>query len=267
MNKMIVIALLSTASITASPAYANNQEKEGEIQNLNDTITKETPVTNTTDIDRIDINAGFDAIRKKAPQIALNKADAIIKRFEANKKDNANYTCTSGQTDTLNSLLGAALIAGQGEQTEGKTSTHAISYDICDAYFLKGFALIDLKKRNEALPSLQTAVKMDPDNTQYINELAEWYKGSRDWETSLSLFTKASETTDLSIEFMEDKKLSEKILDTRRCRSYRGIAFNHAEMKNWKKARKAAKACLKLIPNDPGSLGELKYIEANEGKK
>ncbi len=255
MKKIIYYAALPTLIFLTQAAWASDQEKDT-VQNLND-----------TNIDHSDLNDGFNAIRNKDPQTAFNKADAIIKRFEADEKDDVHYVCTSGTSDTLTGLLGFAVAANQGKQDKSKTSTNAVSIDICDAYSLKGFALIDLQRRDEALPSLQTAVKMDSDNTQYINELAEWYKGSKDWETSLSLFTLASNTNDLSIIFMDDKKLSKQILDARRCRSYRGIAFNHAEMKNWKKARKAAKECLKLIPDDPDSLRELEYIKQNKGKK
>ena len=116
------------------------------------------------------------------------------------------------------------------------TTTVAVSDYICSAYFVKGFALVDLRKRDEALPNLLTAVEMDPDNQHYLNEVGEWHKVGRDWKKSLEIFTTASEITDLSISLMQDKKQSKRIINMIRCRSYRGIAFNHAEMHNWDEA-------------------------------
>jgi Flp pilus assembly protein TadD len=99
-----------------------------------------------------------------------------------------------------------------------------------------------------------------------MNELAEWYKVGGDWKKSLEIFTAASETTDMAIASMEDKKMAKATLNDIRCRSYRGIAFNQVELKQWDKARIALKQCLALIPNDPKSKGELEYIKANTGK-
>lgn len=210
------------------------------------------------------LNAGFVALRSGDFQGAVARADTIITKFESSKELDSDYACTSGGADTLATLLGAAVAFDKG--TAEKSKRVAVSSAICDAYFLKGFALIDLKLRNEALPNLETAVAMDPDNQHYANELAEWYKSGRDWQKSLELFTLASEKTDLSIEMMDDKKEAKRITNQTRCRSYRGIAFNHVELEQWTEAKDALKKCLALIPNDPKSKGELEYIKSKTKK-
>lgn len=217
--------------------------------------------------DRAAIIAAYDAIQSQKFDVAVSKADLVIQSFEDGKQSDSVYRCASGSGDVVSTLLGAALGVDKGGVDEGKTTTVAVADDICSAYFVKGFALIDLGKRGEALPNLEMAVEMDPDNQHYLNELAEWYKAERDWEKSLEIFTKASETSDLAIVLMEDKKQATEISNATSCRAYRGIAFNHAEMRNWKKARSAIDKCLKLIPNDPRSQQELEYIKAQSGEK
>ncbi|WP_339824224.1 tetratricopeptide repeat protein [uncultured Parasphingorhabdus sp.] len=217
--------------------------------------------------DNAAVIAAFEAINAKQFELAISKANMVIKNFEDGKRSDSIYRCASGLSDNLNTLLGAALRLDQSDLDEGKSVTAAVSDDICSAYFAKGFALIDIGNRDEALPNLQMAVEMDPDNQHYMNELAEWHKVGRDWQTSLDIFTKASETNDLSIALMEDEKQSTEITNSMRCRSYRGIAFNHVEMGNWTDARSAIDECLKLIPDDPGSLQELKYIDAQSVEK
>ena len=230
-------------------------------------VTQPVSAKSETGDDRADINAAYDAIRGKKFETAISKADAIIDRFETGKQADSLYRCASGQADVLATLLVAAVKTDRGAQDQGKNKTIAVSDYICSAYFVKGFALVDLRKRDEALPNLQTAVEMDPDNQHYLNEVAEWHKVGRGWKKSLEIFTTASETTDLSILTMQDKKQSKQIINTIRCRSYRGIAFNHAEMHNWDEARSAIDKCLKLIPDDPGSKRELQYIAAQSSKK
>lgn len=214
------------------------------------------------------LDEAFSNIREGKFDDAVKKADLIINRFEAGKDPASNYMCASGGSDTLMNLLGVAIAAQKeaAKDDSGKSVTATISTTICDAYFARGFALVDLGQREQALPNFEMATKLDPDNQHYLNELAEWYKAGRQWQKSLELFTLASETTDFSVEAMDDKKQSKRILNDMRCRSYRGIAFNHVELKQWDNARTALKKCLKLIPGEPNSKAEMTYIEEHAGK-
>lgn len=194
----------------------------------------------------------------------VSKASRVIDRFEKEKDANSKYVCTSASPDLLVSLFSAI---SDNQKNDGTTShtVVALPNSICLAYFLKGFALVDMQQREEALPNLEMALKLDPDNQHYANELAEWYKIGGQWEKSLERFTVASEITDMSIATMEDQKQSSRRLNDMRCRSYRGIAFNHVELKNWTKARDAIEQCLKLIPGDPKSMAEIAYINSETG--
>jgi tetratricopeptide (TPR) repeat protein len=199
--------------------------------------------------------------------VAVAKTDEVITRFEARREADAGYNCTSGTTDTIGALLGAAVANGKGTAPPGRTKTYAISSDICAAYFMKGFALVDLNRRADALANFETAIAMDPDNDHFLNELGEWYKTGRQWQKSLEIFIKASETTDASLTSSDDKEGAARIATQRRCRSYRGMAFNYVEMAEWEKARAALEKCLAIAPGDAASLNEIKYIEENSRPK
>ncbi|MBK8373910.1 MAG: hypothetical protein IPN50_01230 [Sphingomonadales bacterium] len=216
------------------------------------------------DQDVADVAAAFKALEAHDFDHVLEKSGAVIGRFEARKEADTVYVCTSGGPDTIFAMTSAAL---EAQSADGKVAkTIAIADAICDSYFVKGFALIDLKRPAEALPNLEAAVALDPDNQHYINELAEWYKLSRNWNKSLELFTLASETSDFAIISMEDRKVSERITNQMRCRSFRGIAFNQVELQNWEEARTALQKCLTLNPDDAASKAELGYIQQQTGK-
>ncbi len=191
------------------------------------------------------ISEALDAINAGDFEQAAAKAQEVISRFEATRRPNARYACSSGPGDL------PAPVAD--------TTTITVSRALCTAHFLKGFVLIDLDRRDEAKPYLEAAVAMDPDNDHYANELGEWYKPARQWETSLEIFTRASQTNDQSLDLM-DKVEAERIRNERRCRSYRGIAFNQVELHQWDEARAALGKCLAIVPGDKFSEQELRYI-------
>ena len=223
--------------------------------------------TNSAEIDQQELDSAMAALRDGKLDETVAHSENIILRFEKRKAANTGYVCTNGQSDTLEALIGAASASFKEKPGDNlPPRTVAISHRICSAYFLKGFALIDLKRNQDALPFLEKAVEMDADNQHYLNELAEWHKTNRDWRKSLEIFTIASVTTDFAIATMKDATQRKALLDRRRCRSFRGIAFNHVELSEWEQARAAARKCLALIPDDKKSLDELAYIKERTGE-
>lgn len=219
----------------------------------------------SADPDALALQQAFDALNAKDFDRTVAKSQEVITRFEDRRQPDTRYTCTSGGPDTLTQLLGAA-VANDKQADKTITTTSAVSSDICNAYFLKGFALVDLGRHADALPNFETAIAMDPDNSHYLNEIGEWYKTDRQWEKSLAYFTRASETSDLSLDFLDDKAEAQRIRNDRSCRAYRGISFNQSELHRWDEARAALKKCLAIYPKDPGSLQELDYIAEQSGK-
>ncbi|NCP11350.1 MAG: hypothetical protein GW859_05240 [Sphingomonadales bacterium] len=220
---------------------------------------------NQTEQDKEAIVAAADAIHAGKPAEAVAEADTIISRFETGRDADAIYVCTNGTSDTLVQLIASAAVKDKQEDARSASTVTAVPSTVCDAYFLKGFAFVDLDKRSEALTNFQIAIAMDPDNTHYLNELGEWYKTERNWEKSLEIFTRASEIADLGLMDMEETEAAA-IRDRRRCRSFRGIAFNHVEMRHWKEAREALEKCLAIDPADIKSRQEMDFIEEQTAK-
>jgi len=51
------------------------------------------------------------------------------------------------------------------------------------------------------------------------------------------------------------------------CRALRGKGFDLVELHRYDEARAAYRGCLKLVPGEPKSLGELKYIDEVAARK
>jgi tetratricopeptide (TPR) repeat protein len=127
----------------------------------------------------------------------------------------------------------------------------------CDAYFMKGFALIDLNRISDAGPFLQKASDLAPLNAHFMNEYAEWYKTNRNWQKSYELFEKAKGIAEYSGESFRKEV---------EARSLRGMGFNMIEMGKLDDAEKMFKQSLKLLPGHKGSLSELQYIKEQRAK-
>ena len=125
------------------------------------------------------------------------------------------------------------------------------------ALFLKGFALIDLGRPDEAKPLLEKAVEMAPMNAQFLAELGEWHKTRRQWTEAYALFDRAADAAGIS---PEDLQRAEK------GRALRGMGFVLIEQGRLDEAEKLFRKCLKLNPNDQSARTELQYIREQKAR-
>src|SRR5690606_11354500 len=184
MLRLVRLFLAGTLGLIAAPAWAETRDEA----------------------DARVLEEAFEALSAKEYEPAIAKTGEIIARFEAERRANARYGCSAGPGDPPAAVEGATVIP--------------ILQLICTAYFLRGYALVDIGRRDEAGPDLEAAAAMDPDNDQFAAELGEWYKTQRQWEKSLEIFTRASQLIDRSLELeIEDKAEVQSIRNARRCRS------------------------------------------------
>lgn len=175
---------------------------------------------------------------------SLQLSETIISAYEAeySKSDKLIYCAENGEQIIL--LLARAVTQKKDGVTLDKTW--------CTALFLKGFALIDLNRSTEARPFLARAAEMAPLDAHFLNEYAEWFKSARQWQDAYDWFEKARDASQYSAaEFRNGQK----------ARSLRGMGFVTIELGDLEKASKLFKESLELMPNHPGALSELKYIE------
>jgi tetratricopeptide (TPR) repeat protein len=167
---------------------------------------------------------------------------------QAHRGETRQIYCARSPAESL-------LYAGMG--VEAKKDVLVLGPDWSMAVFLKGFSLIDLKRRDEARPFLERAVAMSPMNAQFLGELAEWHKNARAWGEASALFERAS----AAAEFSPDEFKSN---DKRR--AMRGMGFVLIEQGRLDEAEAMFRKVLEMEPNDAGAKSELQYIEDARAK-
>lgn len=186
----------------------------------------------------------WELIRDKKPAEAIVKLDRVIAAEASRHEDEGRQIyCAHSPAETL-MYTGMAAQAGKAAVVLDPTW--------CMAIFLKGFALIDLNRPDEAKPLFDRAVEMAPMNSQFLSELAEWHKTRREWGTAFTLFERSSAAAELS---NEENRIAHK------GRALRGMGFVLIEQGKLDEAERLFHQALALDPNDAGAKNELQYIE------
>lgn len=224
----VALALLAAAPAPAQPSAAPAAQEAAK-----------SPVDSAADL----IGAG-----KPAEAVAL--LDALIADQEKQRRGETRQGyCARSPAEALLYTVGAA---------NEKKAAVVLPQDACYSIFLKGFALIDLNRSDEARPWLEQAVAMAPSNAHFLGELAEWYKIRKDWPKSRSLFLRAVAASELS---PDNRKIFDK------GRAMRGLGYILIEEGKLDEAETLYRQCLKLDPNDDRSKRQLEYIAEHRGKK
>ncbi|MEO8001728.1 MAG: tetratricopeptide repeat protein, partial [Arenimonas sp.] len=121
------------------------------------------------------------------------------------------------------------------DSTSDKKDAATLYVAWAEAYFLKGYAYVELGQINEAKAALEQALYLTPQNANYMIELAEVSKLERDWGEAYRLYTQAEEATRFS-------PLDEKASDLSHAK--RGQAFVFIEQGKLNEAEKILKQCL-----------------------
>lgn len=151
--------------------------------------------------------------------------------------------CSYSREEVLAAMVGAA---------GAKQDAVAIGNGWCDALFIKGFALADLRRYAEAAPVMERLVALAPYHAQYLSELGYVYQQQRDWPRSYALYTRAR---DASAMVRDERRAYE------RGRALRGMGYALIEQGRWDEAEAIYRECLQLDPADPRALNELRYIQ------
>lgn len=175
------------------------------------------------------------------PAEAMALAEQIIASSERTypQRNDTVYFSAQSMPETLIYATMASAVKKNGVVTNGTWGT---------AYFLKGFALIDLNRGDEALPWLEKAVALAPMNAQYLAERAEWYKSRRKWNKALADFENARSGARLA---PDDAKVAWE------GRAIRGLAFVKIEQGKYDEAEKLLNEALRLNPADQRARADL----------
>ncbi len=180
------------------------------------------------------------------PGDALPLIDAVIAQEEKAHPAKNNLVYYSARS-MMEGILYGGIAATQNKNSD------ILNGDWSMAYFLKGFALIDLNRSPEALSWFDKAIALAPMNAHYLAERAEWYKSRREWDKAYEAFESASDAA----EFTEDDQKP-----TEKARALRGMAFSRIEQGRLDDAKGLLTQALKAKPGDEKVLQELDYIKS-----
>lgn len=196
------------------------------------------------------VSKAVGEIRKQNPAGVLPLVDPVIAALQEQQKEK-NAVCAD---DAAQSLALMIMQAAASDKLPKEQRRDAVTVDsaFCLAPFLKGFALIDLQRWDDAEPMLRLASESAPLSAQYRNEYAEWFKAMKQWQKAHDVFAEAYGLG----EFESDESAKK----FNQARALRGMGFTEIEMGDLDKAEESFKKSLKLLPDHEGAKSELQYI-------
>lgn len=133
-----------------------------------------------------------------------------------------------------------------------------VSSNWAQAYFLKAYALVEMRKLDEAKAALERALALSPRNSNYLSELAAIYLHKKEWSSALQAYQLAEAAAkDFSPPNIKDSELA---------RAWRGKGYVYVEQNRLDDAEKMYRQCLDLNKNDIKAINELRYIQKVKSK-
>lgn len=180
------------------------------------------------------------------PQLAVDKITPLLAGYERRYAGKPRPLCDVEPAET-------AAYAGKA----GKDYT-LVEGGWCIALWAKGFALIDLKQLDAAIPYLERSVALAPFHPHYLSELGYAYQEQRNWQRSYDLYARAADSA-----LRQDGDRRSKSLR----RAWFGMAYDMIEMGRLDEAETLFRKCLELTPGDQKVKDELQYISEQRAKK
>jgi tetratricopeptide (TPR) repeat protein len=194
------------------------------------------------------VDQAYNFIQAQQPAQAIPVLDGIISRARA------RYAPEKRQIYTARTQPEAIYYAGLA--TSLKKSALVLDEAWSEAYFLKGYALIDLNRPDEAKALFDEAIAMA--NSHYLGERGEWHKSRKDWQSAYADFASAEDAAEFSPDDF-------KSFDKRR--AWRGMAFVRTEQGKLEEAEQLLRKCLTLDSSDEKAKHELEYIKSLRGSR
>lgn len=196
------------------------------------------------------LQKGMAKLREGSSKEAIeNYFEPVIKDCESKYKDsNKIYFGARSPSETI-------IYAAMGSVL--KKDVDVLDSTCGDAYFFKGFVLVDMGQLDEAVTYFEKATRWSPQNSMYLSELGNIYQLKKDWPKSLEYFEQAEGGASFSPDSVKNQEL---------LRAKRGVGYNLTELGRLDESEKKYKECLAIDKNDKKSKDELIYIKQLKNK-
>ena len=128
-----------------------------------------------------------------------------------------------------------------------------LSWTWAQAYQLRGYALVELGRRDEAMLALQKAESLSPWNAAYLIELGHLHKVQGHFASALDLFTRAESAARIAA--------PDEVRILELTQALRGQGQSLIEMWRLEEAAARYRASLAIDPKDDKASGELHYVQ------
>jgi tetratricopeptide (TPR) repeat protein len=238
MRVMLVSGLLLLVACTPQQASKSGQSRINLVVPAAGSATRIDP-------DLEEVFGGAKMVEAGHVQAAIDGPfDDVVRRYEK------QYGASKDRIYSARGLSDALLYSGIGGTAKLSGNTIVLGPAWAMAYWGRGYAYNEMARYDDAIVELNKALALAPDDIQYLDELAYSYQQKHDFKRSLELYRSALAFADLTTSFVPKMK----------CKSLRGQGYDLVELHRLSEAEAAYHACLKIIPNEPISLGELEYI-------
>lgn len=222
----------------------------------------------------------------------LEICDEVIAREKGrsaeHEDDDEIHKYFTGRGDFL------SYIAALEQLAQNDKNVTWILNNCAEAWFLRGYALIELQDLDGAIESLKKAIESYPAHPDYLNELGHCYQVQGKHELAVEIFNKAVDTcrcphkelgeqleqlTELGQHLLAQgdtekggealakvdlvSRLLRSIHYSKEARALRGIGFSFIEWGFWDKAEEVFRESLQLEPDNERALHEIEYIRRN----
>jgi tetratricopeptide (TPR) repeat protein len=197
------------------------------------------------------LQQGIQRLRAGDAQAAIAEYfDKVIAYYDSQFKDGDKTVYGARtQAESLLYLLTAA---------KDNRSTIVVKPVWGDAMYAKAYALIELKRGDEAQSLLQRAVSISPSNAQYLGELGHIHQLRKEWQKALVTFNAAEEAANgYSPPEAKLRELSHAL---------RGSGYVLVELQRLDEAEAKYRRCLELDSRDTAAARELQYIQQVRAK-
>jgi tetratricopeptide (TPR) repeat protein len=199
-----------------------------------------------------EISRAVALIKQHQASEAIQILDSVIGRFDSNISEAQTKGLVFCAADPVEVVLYSGMAATQ------KKRGVVFGPDVCDAFFYKAYALIELGRKEEAVSTLERLTSLSPLRAQYLVELGYAYRVSGQLEKSQKAYQQAIGASEAT----KDKQ-SAKLF---RAAARRGLGYLAIDRGDLDQAEKHYRQSLEDDPGSAIAKSELRFIESERQK-